>query len=173
MWYNHVLCFTRWQKCFSSLSSMRWERLRSWICSLQYSFSRLDLHWNLNQCSHILCIYDDLIFLRHQHTMINHTFDACHHSLDCSKMTFLGFLHESAQQSDTLTNIWLGIVKIPQGINDLFVQCCTYKLTIYFFLNFSPVSNGVMDALQLFILNLFKMSWTYFVWCMNNPSPVS
>lgn len=37
------------------------------------------------------------------------------------------------------------------------------------FLNFAHVSNGMTNALQLLILNLFKMSWAYFFWCRNTP----
>lgn len=37
------------------------------------------------------------------------------------------------------------------------------------FLNFAPVSNGVTTALQLLILNLFNMSWAYFVSYINTP----
>lgn len=77
-----------------------------------------------------LCIFVGFLLSWHRHTMINRTFDVSQHSLDCSEMTFLGFLHEPAQQSDTLTNIWLGITKIPQISNDLFVQYYTYKLII-------------------------------------------
>lgn len=50
------------------------------------------------------------------------------------------------------------------------MHCCTYKLIIISFLNFSLVSNGVADALQLLILNIFKISWAYFFWCRNTHS---
>lgn len=41
------------------------------------------------------------------------------------------------------------------------------------FLNFPPVSSGVTTALQLLILNIFKISWAYFTWHRNTHSLVS
>lgn len=41
------------------------------------------------------------------------------------------------------------------------------------FLNLAPVSNCVIIALQLLMLNLFKISWAYSFWCKNTHSLVS
>lgn len=52
---------------------------------------------------------------------------------------------------------------------------CLYNVALtnssfVLFFNFALVSNGVAAALQLLILNLFKISWTYFLWCRNTSS---
>lgn len=63
--------------------------------------------------------------------------------------------------------------KDTQGFNDFLYGVALTNSSFLSFLNFAPISNGVTTTLQLLILNLFKMSWAYFIWCKNNHSLVA
>lgn len=132
IWCIHILNFTWWQ---SHNALLPWAP-RNWrdfdhehvVCNTLLSVVISTKVWI--SVTIYFCICVGLLLPCHQQTMINRTFDVSQHYLDCSETTFLGFLYEFTQQSDTLTNVWSSIAKTPQWSNDLFIQCRHYKFII-------------------------------------------